>query len=160
LREALGENPNTHAVWRGSPAAKVLENTRFAVVTGTTAQTWLESRRETFQVDARIVPVADYRTGLQQLLDHKVDVFFGERTVVLGAMDDAARANLVVLDRLFTQESAALALARDDDDFRLLVDRTLSQLYAASEFGELYAKSFGSFDDNARAFFQWNTLGQ
>ena len=118
-------------MWRGQPAAKVLKGTTFAVVAGTTSETWLKSRRATLQVDARIVPVVDYRSGLQQLRDGKVDVFFGERSLVLGAMSDKEREELVILDRLFTHEPAALALARGDEDFRLLVDRALSQFYAS-----------------------------
>jgi len=158
LRDALGDTPSTHPVWRGSPAAKVLEGSTFAVVAGTTTQTWLESRRASFQLNARIVPVTDYRAGLQQLLHSQVDVFFGERSLVLGALDPAERANLVVFDRLFTQESGALALARDDDDFRLLVDRALSRVYAAGDFGALYSQWLGPFDAGTRAFFEANTL--
>jgi ABC-type amino acid transport substrate-binding protein len=96
---------------------------------------------------------------LQQLLDRKVDVFFGERSLVLGAMSDAQRKDLVILDRLFTYESAALALARGDEDFRLLVDRSLSQLYGSDGFAKLAKQWFGGLDDKARAFFLWSTPG-
>ncbi len=160
LREALGDTPGTRAVWRGAPAAKVLKGTSLAVVSGTTSEKWLESRRTALQVDARVVPVPDYRSGLQQVLDHKVDVFFGDRSLVLGAMTDAERKDLVILDRLFTHESAALALARGDEDFRLLVDRSLSQLYGSDEFAGLGKRWFGDFDDKARTFFLWNTPGE
>ncbi len=47
---------------------------------------------------------------------------------------------------------------RNDEAFRLLVDRTLSQLYMSGEIVPLYAGSFGEPDANALAFFQWNTL--
>jgi ABC-type amino acid transport substrate-binding protein len=157
LREALSESRNTRAVWRGAPAAKVLKGTSLAVVAGTTSEKWLEGRRAALQVDARIVPVADYRSGLQQLLDRKVDVFFGERSLVLGAMSDSERKDLVILDRLFTQESAALALARGDEDFRLLVDRSLSQLYGSHKSAEVYKRWFGELDDKTRTFFLWST---
>lgn len=160
LREALAETPSAKPVWRGSPAAKVLKDTKFAVVSGSTAETWLKGRSAKLQVDARIMPVEDYRTGLKQLKDGKVDVFFGDRAVVLGVIDDPAKENLEILDRQFTYELAALALARGDDDFRQLVDGALSQIYASSEFGELYAKWCGQFDANTRAFFRWNTLAQ
>jgi ABC-type amino acid transport substrate-binding protein len=140
LRDALGESKNARAVWRGTPAAKVLKGTTFAVVAGTTSDKWLKGRRAALQVDARIVPVVDYRSGLQQLRDGKVDVFFGERSLVAGAMSDKDREDLVILDRLFTNEPLALALARGDEDFRLLVDRSLSQFYASSAFGELYKR--------------------
>jgi polar amino acid transport system substrate-binding protein len=157
LRDALGESRGTRAVWRGSPAARVLKGTTFGVVAGTTSDTWLKSRRATLQVDARIVPVADYRSGLQALREGKVDVFFGERSIVLGAMSDQEREDLVVLDRLFTHEPLALALARGDEDFRLLVDRALSQFYASPGFGEAYERWHGELDERTRTYFMWNT---
>jgi ABC-type amino acid transport substrate-binding protein len=75
-------------------------------------------------------------------------------------MDDAARTNLVILDRMFTTEVGALALAKGDDDFRAVVDGALSEYYGSSGFRELYAQWFGAFDENARTFFEWNTLPQ
>ena len=160
LRQALAENPELRPVWRGSPAAKVLNNTTFAVVAGTPAATWLEQRANTLQVAAQIVPVPDYRTGLQQVLDYDVDAFFGEGALVLGAVDDSAREDLVMLDRVFTHEPWALALARGDEDFRLLVDTALSETYMADEFRALYTMWFGAFDDNTRRFFESIALPQ
>ena len=153
LRDALGETHAVRPVWRGSPAAKVLKGTTFGAVTGTTTADWLEERRAAFQVDAKIVQVADYRSGLQQLRERKIDVLFGEGSSVLGAMDDAARKDLVVFDRQFTREAGALALSRNDDDFRLLVDAALSRFFESGDFRALYSKSFGAFDDRTRAFF-------
>jgi len=153
LRDALSETRPLRPVWRGSPAAKVLKGATFGAVTGTTTVDWLEERRATFQVDAKIVQVPDYRTGLQQLRDRKIDVLFGEGSTVQGAMDDAARKDLVIFDRQFTHEAGALALSRNDDDFRLLVDTALSKFYESGDFRALYTKSFGELDDRARAFF-------
>jgi ABC-type amino acid transport substrate-binding protein len=161
LREALAASTRDgRVVWRGSPAATVLGQKTFAVLAGSTTEVWLNSRLASFQIDAKVVPVADYRAGLQQLLDRTADVFFGDRALVLGAMNDEARENLTVLPRLLTQEPLAFALARGDDDFRLLVDRALSDTYASAEFDELYAQWLGELDDASRAFFQWNTLSQ
>ena len=50
---------------------------------------------------------------------------------------------LVVLDRQFTFEPLALALPRDDEDFRLLVDQSLSGIYKSKEFYSLYTTWFG-----------------
>jgi len=155
LRDALTQTTAPHVVWRGSPAAKLLSGTSVAVVKGTTTETWLASRLASFEIGAKTVRVPDYRTGLQQLLDRKVDIFFGERTVVLGAIDSATAKELVVLDRLFTREPVALALARGDEDFRLLIDRTLNRLYSSGEFRQLYAKWFGEFNEGTQTFFAW-----
>jgi polar amino acid transport system substrate-binding protein len=160
LREALAETPSPRPVWRGAPAAKVLEGTSFAVVSGTTSESWLARRLATFQINARVVPVPDYRAGLQALRERKADVFFGDRAIVLGAMDKPSSENIVILDRRFTHEPLALALARNDDDFRLLVDRSLSEAFSAEDFGTLYGGCCGAFDEGTRAFFQWNTILQ
>jgi polar amino acid transport system substrate-binding protein len=155
LRQALAENPNAHPVWRGSPAAKVLGKKTFAVVSGTTAETWVTSRISTLQIDSKIVSVA-VSSALQQLRDGKVDGVSAMEPSCW-ASDEASRQDFVLLGRLFTRESLALALPRGDEDFRLLVDRTLGQAYGTNAFQTLYTKWFGEFKDTTRAFFLWNT---
>jgi polar amino acid transport system substrate-binding protein len=160
LRQALGDTPVDRPVWRGSPAATLLGKSSFAVVSKTTAEDWLSGRLKEFHIDARTAPVADYRSGVQQLLEGKTDVLFGDPSAILGAVDAGSRDRIVVLDRRFTREPFALALARNDDDFRGLVDRALSKLYASPDFQALYRKWFGEFDEGARQFFLWNTPAQ
>jgi ABC-type amino acid transport substrate-binding protein len=157
LRQALGEDQPQRPVWRGSPAAKLIEKTTFAVVSGMTAESWLARTLDSFQVHATIVKVPDHRAGLQQLLDRKVDVLFGDRSVMLEAMDEASMREVVIFPRLFTHEPLSLALARGDDDFALVVDRALSRLYSSGDFPKLYSKWFGDFDEAARTFFLWST---
>ena len=157
LREALAEKPSVKPVWRGSPAATLLGKSTFAVVSGTTSESMLKSRLNTFQIDAKVVSVPDYRTALQQLREGKVQVVFGDRAILLGAMDGASPEDFAILDRLMTHEPYALALPRNDDDFRLLVDRSLSQLYVTNGFRTLYTQSFGEFGENTLMFFRWMT---
>jgi polar amino acid transport system substrate-binding protein len=163
LRAAIDQTPgarapNARPVWRGSPAAKLLDKRSFAVVSGSTSQTWLAGKIESFQLDAKTVVVPDYRTGIQQVVDRKADVFFGDRAVVLGAMNTEQRAQLAISDRMLTNEPMSLTLARNDDDFRLAVDNALSAAYASAGFGELYAKSFGASDDATRMFYSWRAV--
>ena len=157
LRRALGEEPIHRPVWRGSPAAKLLNKTSFAVVSGTTSESLLQRRLDELQLDAKVVPVPDYQEGVRQLLDRKVDVLFGDPSVVLAALDPGSVDKVAILDRRLTHEPVALALARNDDDFRLLVDRALSELYLSGDFQTLYRKWFGAFDEPTRLFFLWNT---
>ena len=161
LRTALSESHPSKPVWRGTPAATVLESTKLAVVAATTGEKWLNERAKTLQVNAHIVRVPDYRKALQQLALGDVDVVFGDRVVMLGALqglDPKTRENVVILDRMFTHEPAALALEYGDDDFRVLVDRALSRRYAAGDFAALYSKWVGEFDERARTFFVWTAL--
>jgi polar amino acid transport system substrate-binding protein len=161
LRNTLEESRPTKPVWRGTPAATVLESTKLAVVRSTTGESWLNERAKSLQVNAQIERVPDYRVAMRQLVTGDVDVVFGDRVVMLGALqelDQQTRSNVVILERMFTHEAAALALERGDDDFRVLVDRALSRTYAAPEFSALYSKWVGQFDERARTFFVWNTL--
>lgn len=161
LRNVLLESRPTKPVWRGTPAATVLESTKLAVVGGTTGESWLNARAKTLQVNAHIVRVPDYRKALTQLVASDVDVVFGDRIIMLGALQSLpaqARENVVILERMFTHEPAGLALEHGDDDFRVLVDRALSRMYASPEFAALYSKWCGEFDERARTFFVWNTL--
>jgi ABC-type amino acid transport substrate-binding protein len=153
--EADAKAKPTAPIWRGSPASRLLKGMTFAVVTGTASEKWLEGRKQTLKVDAKVEPVADYQTGLRLLEEGKVDAFFGDRSLTLAAIDPAARKNFTVLDRQFTHEPYALGLAKGDDDFRVAVDRALSHVYASPDFPKLYAKWFGEYDDKTDLFFQW-----
>jgi ABC-type amino acid transport substrate-binding protein len=92
-------------------------------------------------------------------LDRSTNVFFGDRAILVDAAKrNPAKGDLIVLDRHFTYEPIALALQRGDEDFRLLVDRTLSRLYTAEDFRFLYAKWFGEPGEFALEFFRQSAL--
>ena len=157
LREILAGRETFRPNWRAS-ASQVLSEQTFAVVAGTTAEGWLNKRRTELKVDSKIAPVAGVEAGVRAVLDRKANGFFAERAVLL----DAAKREhgLTVIDRLFTYEPLALAMARGDEDFRLLVDRSLSQVYGSAGFGSQYTKWFGEPDEAAIAFFRWNALAE
>jgi len=157
LQDVLMGRKSNEPTWRAS-AGQLLSAQTFAVVTGTTAQPWLAKKVTDFQLTAKVVPVDGYATGVQQVLDRQASVFFGDRAILLdAAVRNASAKDLVVLDRSFTYERLSLALARDED-FRLVVDRALSQVYASGDINGLYTKWFGAPDANAVNFFRWFTL--
>lgn len=157
LRDVLEANPSQRNVWRGSPAMNLIEKTTIAAVTNTSSERWLTSKVKGLQLNTVTRSVPDYATGIQMLIDRKIDVFLAERDVVLAAMDPKTQANVVVLKRQLTNEPLALALPRNDEDFRLQVDTALSAAYNASEFSSMYVKYFGRMDDATRNFFAWVT---
>ena len=158
LRDVLEGQPSSSPIWRGSPA-RILEQTTFAVVGGTTSEKWLAERIQSFQISANVVPVENYPAGIASLLDGEADVFFGERAIIVEASGDGIKnGSLIPLDRQFTNEPIALSLALDNDNFRLIVDRTLSRLYPTREFHGLYNKWFGTADVTTLLFYQFSTL--
>jgi putrescine:ornithine antiporter len=158
LREVLSKGQQAGPFWRASPA-QILEEQTFSVVKGTTSESWLAGRANTLQIAAKTVPVDSYDAGIRRVLDRSSNVFFGDRAILLDAAKRSPSAeDLVVLDRRFTYEAIALALQRGDDDFRLVVDRTLSKLFGSAGFRDVYAKSFGKADEDVLTFYRQSAL--
>ncbi|ACE89115.1 putative amino acid ABC transporter, substrate-binding protein [Rhizobium etli CIAT 652] len=160
LREVLqyGE-PSSRPVWRGAPARTILEHKTFSSIAGTTSEDWLSDKIKTFQLAATATPVTDYQQGIARVLDGSSAVLFGDMPLL---MDAAARSdssgNLIVLERHFTYEPLGLELTRGDEDFRLAVDRALSQAYAAQDFRAFFTTWFGPPDDAVVTFFRQTAL--
>ena len=157
IREALELNPRQRPVWRGTPAQGMVEATRFATVAGTSSERALAQFIKKSKLNTATVSVPDYAGGIKFLMEDKIDVFFGDADVALAAMDEKAIQQLRILNRQITHEPLALAMARGDEDFRLLVDTALSATYSSADFAALYARYFGLLDDTTRNFFAWVT---
>jgi polar amino acid transport system substrate-binding protein len=158
LQDVLLGLPPSGPIWRASPA-QIITGKTFSVVSGTTGETWLAERLQHFKIAATVAPVESYAAGVQQVLDRTADVFFGERPVLVeAAANSPSPGDLIILDRRFTTEPVALALARNDDDFRLVVDRALSALFPTPEFRDLYTKWFGAPDETIVTFIRQSAL--
>jgi polar amino acid transport system substrate-binding protein len=145
LRALLtGGDASSHPIWRGEPARALLQKTTFSVLTGTTSQATLMNRLAELQLDVNVVPVDNYKVGIERVLDRQSDVFFGDRPILIESVTRSSSGeDLVVLDRQFTYENIALVLSRGDEDFRLVVDQQLSRLYSSKDFYAEYTKWFG-----------------
>jgi ABC-type amino acid transport substrate-binding protein len=159
LRETLsGREPPLRPQLRGAVGLALHKRT-FSAVPGTTAMTWLNSKIKEFKIDATILPVDNFRAGVQQVLDRTADVMFAEQSVLLDLKKHSPSSkDLMVLDRHFTSEPLAFALAKDNDDFRRLVDESLNSLSKSGGIQSLYRNFFGEPDENALAFFRLNTV--
>ena len=158
LQDVLSGRPPSGPLWRASPAQILVDKT-FSVVTGTRAESWLSGRLNDFQLSAKVVPVESYEAGTSRVLEGTTDVFFGDRQILMeAAAESESGSDLVVLERLFTSEPIALTVPKNDDDFRLIVDRSLSRQFASKEFRDLYGKWFGAPDEAVTTFFQQSAL--
>jgi len=156
LRDILSDQPSTNPSWRAN-ATQMLQTQVFTVVSGTTAEPWLAGRMSMFRLTATVTPADSYQEGIRRVLDRSANVFFADRAILLDAVARHPSKNqLQLLDRFYTWESNALVLARGDERFRLLVDRTLSRWYATPEFPALYRQWFGEPGRDVLTFFRWN----
>ncbi len=152
-----GHGQTFHPLWRAS-ASEVLQFRAFSAVSSTTAEKWLHDRINDLKVVTTIAPVPTYDAGLDAVVNRRSDALFGERAILLDLVKRTGRKDVVVLDRLFTYEPLALALASDDDAFRLIVDRSLAQFYTYTPFGGFYARWFGEPDETTTTFFRWSAI--
>jgi ABC-type amino acid transport substrate-binding protein len=160
LREVLSGRPPSGPLWRGYPA-QILEKQVFSVVAGTPSEKWLSDQLDKFELTAKVAPVEGYDAGVQSVLDRSSNVFFADRSILLDAAKrTTSPGDLTVLRRQFTYVPLALALERNDADFRLVVDRALSQFFGSDEFHSLYVKWFGKPDESAATFFRLSTLSE
>lgn len=142
-------------LWRGKPQLHVLNERKFAVVAGSSSEQWVKTRKQELGVNSAIVPVPDPKSGLRMVLDREVDALLGDRSVLLElANRDPSARDLVVGNRRFNHAMLALAMRRGDEDFRLLVDKTLSRLYRYGKIGAIYEQHLGKPDAATREWFQ------
>jgi polar amino acid transport system substrate-binding protein/glutamate/aspartate transport system substrate-binding protein len=104
--------------------------------------------REAGSIEVSKTRIADFDThedGLKALEEHKIDAYFADQVLLMSLAKRARNpSSLEVGDRLFTHEPYAIALRRDDADFRLLVDRALTDFYLSDDFLPLLEIYFGS----------------
>lgn len=157
LSEILNQKPPSNPTWRAS-AGQLIQTQTFAVIQGTTSETWLAGKLNEFRLTSKVAPVTSYDAGITAVVDRSASVFFGDRAVLLDAITHhPSGSKLEVLDRLFTYEAFALPLPRGDEVFRSLVDQTLSRLYPTTEFRTLFTQSFGEPTPDIVTFYRWNT---
>lgn len=145
-------------IWRGSPMLAVLQQRNFAVIAGSLSEKLLKERRDELKVNSVVTSVPDLDTGLKALLDGRVDGFFAERNVLLDLAKKDATGQVVVLNRTFDNEPLSLALARNDADFRLLVDQALSRLYRSGKINGIYEQYMGKPDPSMQTWFRDTAL--
>lgn len=99
---------------------------------------------ETFAANADLVTVNSYDEGLRRVADGALDAYFADRSILLGlAVMSKDPGAFVVGERTYTHEPYGLALSKGDEDFRLLVDRSLSRVYWTLEITPIFTRYFG-----------------
>jgi polar amino acid transport system substrate-binding protein len=155
-----GEVPHTGPRWRAS-INRGLVNHVYAVHAGTTGEDWVRAQVASLGVIARVVTVATHEQGVEMVLDRKADAYFADKVILEHyAAQEQHHDDLLVLDRYFTYEPLALVTRRGDEDFRLLVDTVLSELYRSADFVPLYTRYFGEPGETTRLLFKTYALPQ
>jgi ABC-type amino acid transport substrate-binding protein len=121
-----------------------LAGQKIGVRGATTTEDALRNTLSKLKMDAEVVTVASHDEGLAKLEAGDIAAYFGDQAILifLAAGSDAPQ-KLKLSERQFTFEPYALALTRGDDEFRLLIDRTLARTYRSGRIDQLFRVAFG-----------------
>jgi ABC-type amino acid transport substrate-binding protein len=117
---------------------------RVAVIAGTTNEKALREAITKRLVNATVVPVQTRDEGLAALEAGKVNGFASDKVLIVGLsgkVKDPTQYTMLAEDLSF--EPYAIVLPLGDAQFRVAVNRGLSQLYRTPAIGELWTRWFG-----------------
>ncbi len=118
---------------------------RIAVLPSTTTEKVLRDALAKESVKAEVVSVPSRAEGMKLLESSRVDGFASDRTTLIGAVAPRPDRNkFKLMDADLSIESYALMLPRDDQDFRVEVNRAIAALYRSGDIRKIYDKWLGS----------------
>ena len=126
-----------------------LAGKKVAVVKDTTTIATLTKALKKIDSDAEIIAVDSATEGMKAVNSNKVDAFSSDQIILIGlAITQEDPKKYTLAKELFSYEPFALAIRRNDSDFRLLTNRVLSGLYRSGKITETYSRWFGKYIKN------------
>jgi len=99
--------------------------------------------RET-STNAEVVLFNSTKESIDALRKKKIDAYSADQIVLIGIASKAQNPmNFVIDPNVFSFEPFALAVRRNDSDFRLVADRVISDLYRSKKIFTIYDKWIG-----------------
>ncbi|MGB5625557.1 MAG: amino acid ABC transporter substrate-binding protein, partial [Woeseiaceae bacterium] len=140
-----------------------LSGKKGGVAKGTTTIEQLRSFLQQDLIDAEVVIVADRTEGMKRLNHGGIDALASDQIVLIGQVIEAINPNRYSLvSEVFSYEPYGFMVRRNDADFRLLVNRAISQLYRNGEQADIFYRWIGrigiSVPPILAAMYQLNTL--
>ena len=140
LRPLFFQQPVASTVSQQDSSTRII-----GVRAGTTTGATLHEALVMQESNMKIADFETHEDGLRALENREIDAYFADQALLFNL---AARArdssSLEVGDRLFTRERYAIAVRRNDADFRLVLDRALTDFYMSADFLPTLTAYFGN----------------
>jgi polar amino acid transport system substrate-binding protein/glutamate/aspartate transport system substrate-binding protein len=126
----------------GPETFDMLAGQKVGVRGGTTTENALRATLAKTGVSADVVPVPDHLKAIDLLKSGEIAAYFADRVILMYL---AARSDtqLKLSGRYLSYETYALALPKDDGEFRLAVDKALSRIYRSGVINNIFSATFG-----------------
>lgn len=97
----------------------------------TTTETALVNSLQGVGITAEVVRFVEHAAGMTALEAGEIDAYFADQSIIVGLYANSANKDSFKMSTdILTVEVQGLALARGDSDFRNVVDKAISKLYA------------------------------
>lgn len=131
------------------------DGTKIGVVKGTTTAAELEKLIRETSTDAKVILFNSTKESIEALRQKKIDAFSSDQVVLIGiASEEQDPMNFVIKSTVFSFEPFALAVRRNDSDFRLVADRVISDLSRSKKILGIYDKWIGKFTGQRLPIFE------
>lgn len=139
----------TGAAFMTLKQTKIMNNfngKKVGVVKDTTTLAALKELFSDPDIRAEVVLFDSTADGVAALEQGEIDAFSADQVVLIGlALKSGHPEKYSILPNLISYEPFALAVRRNDADFRLVADRVISNLYRTKNIKQIYNKWFGQF---------------
>ena len=117
---------------------------KVGVIKDTTTVEQLRNHLAENAIEAEVVVVANRSEGMQQLNEGSVHAFASDQIVLIGQVIQSREpTRYSLMTEIFSYEPYGLVVRRNDADFRLLVNRAISELYRDGEHTDIFYKWIG-----------------
>jgi len=121
-----------------------LSGKRIGVAKDTTTRAKLENHLKENLIDAEVVIVADRTEGMTYLNRGGIDALASDQIVLIGQIIEALNPKQYsLMSDIFSYEPYGFVVRRNDADFRLVVNRALSQVYRSGQHADIFYKWIG-----------------
>ncbi|WP_248915931.1 amino acid ABC transporter substrate-binding protein [Pseudomonas moorei] len=149
-----GNVARTGPTWRATVNHGLSDQT-YATIAGGITEAWIRQQMRLLGVVATLITAKNIEAGVNLVAEGKADAFFAERMLLSNLLvTHPSTAKLVLLDRVFEYSPTAMAVDRDDENFRLLVDTALSEMYKSGEIEQACNTYLGGISDIAKKLFK------
>lgn len=132
-----------------------LQGKKVGVSKGTTTLNALSTKLKESVSDAKIVQFDSASAGMKAMIKGEVDAFSADQVVLIGlVLTHEGDEKFAIAGDIFSYEPFALAVRRNDSDFRLLADTVLAQLNRSGQITPIYSKWFGKFTKKVPSLLQ------
>jgi ABC-type amino acid transport substrate-binding protein len=140
-----------------------LSGKKIGVAKDTTTVEQLEHHLKENLIDAEVVILADRTEGMTYLNRGGIDALASDQIVLIGQIIEALNPRqYALMNDIFSYEPYGFVVRRNDADFRLVVNRSLSQIYRSGQHADIFYKWIGRAGVNVppilAAMFQLSTI--